>query len=321
MIKVIQKLLALLLGILVFWFSQASAEPVRITYSVVSSSSVGVWMAKEFGTFKKYGLDVQLIFIPTGSTNVQALIGGGLDIIVAGSSGVVIAGERGASIVAIGSTMNRSPMTLYVQPEINKVEELKGKVIGITRFNTSNHLITTLALRKLGLLQSVTLRQLGGVPEVKAALEQKQIAGMMTSVTPEGPARALLNPTDLDVVYAMNVLATTREYLRDHTGVVERVLRAYIEGVAIMIYEKERAIKVLQKYFRRTDPGFLDEMYLQAKNYTERVPRVDPRIISPILEFAQIKGTSPETVAAKVIDNGLVDKLVGEKFIEKLFSK
>jgi hypothetical protein len=119
----------------------------------------------------------------------------------------------------------------------------------------------------------------------------------------------------------MNVLATTREYLRDHTGVVERVLRAYIEGVAIMIYEKERAIKVLQKYFRRTDPGFLDEMYLQAKNYTERVPRVDPRIISPILEFAQIKGTSPETVAAKVIDNGLVDKLVGEKFIEKLFSK
>lgn len=317
----IQKLLSLLLGVLVLWFSQASAGPVRITYSVVGPTNAGVWMAEEFGTFKKYGLDVQLIYIPSSSTNVQALLGGGLDIIVPGSSGVVIAAARGASIVAIGSTMNRPPMTLYVQPEITKVEELKGKVMGTTRFNSSNHLVTTLALRKFGLLQAVTLRQLGGVPEVLAAFEQKQIAGMMTSVTPKGRARVLLSPTDLDVPYAMNVIATTREYLRDHTGVVERVLRAYIEGVAIMTHEKDRAVKVLAKYLKRTDPVFLEEMYLLAKNYTERVPRVDPRIIAPILEFAEIKGTSPETLAAKVIDNGLVDKLVEEKFIEKLFPK
>ena len=43
-------------------------------------------MAYETGRFKKYGLDVQLIYIPSSGTNIQALLGGSLDVSAPGIS-------------------------------------------------------------------------------------------------------------------------------------------------------------------------------------------------------------------------------------------
>ncbi len=54
---------------------RAWAAPVRIAYSIIGPPVAAVWMAQETGAFKKYGLDVQLIYIPSSGTNVQALFG------------------------------------------------------------------------------------------------------------------------------------------------------------------------------------------------------------------------------------------------------
>jgi ABC-type nitrate/sulfonate/bicarbonate transport system substrate-binding protein len=89
-------------------------------------------------------------------------------------------------------------MTLYVQPEITRTEQLKGRTLGITRFNSTAHTVTTLILRKLGLAQSANMRPLGGQPEIQAAFEQKQIAGMVNAVKPKALSGALLNAADLD---------------------------------------------------------------------------------------------------------------------------
>ena len=69
-------------------------------------------MTYETGAFKRYGLDVQLVYIPSSVTNIQALLGGSLDVAVPGISGVVLAAARGASVVAVAATMNRPPMSL-----------------------------------------------------------------------------------------------------------------------------------------------------------------------------------------------------------------
>ena len=55
---------------------RAWAAPVRIAYSIVGPPVAAVWMSQETGAFKKYGLDVQLTYIPSSGTNVQALLGG-----------------------------------------------------------------------------------------------------------------------------------------------------------------------------------------------------------------------------------------------------
>lgn len=50
------------------------AAPLRLSYSVVGPTVAGIWMAHETGAFKKYGLDVQLVYIPSSGTNIQALL-------------------------------------------------------------------------------------------------------------------------------------------------------------------------------------------------------------------------------------------------------
>jgi ABC-type nitrate/sulfonate/bicarbonate transport system substrate-binding protein len=297
------------------------AAPLRLSYSVVGPTVAGVWMAHETGSFKKYGLDVQLICIASSGMNIQALLGGSLDVSAPGIGGVVLAAARGAPVLTIAAMTNRPAMILYVQPEISRGDQLKGQTLGISRFNSSGHTVTTLILRKLGLEKSVTMRPLGGTPEMQAAFEQRQIAGIVTGVKPAAPSRALLNAADLDIPFAMNVMAVTRDFLQKNPDTVERVVKAYIEAVATMNHDKEATLKVLAKYFKRNDPIFLDETYALATKFIEKTPRVDARNVATVLEFEPVKGVDAETLTPKVIDNGVVDKLAKEGFIEKAFAK
>ncbi len=144
---------------------------------------------------------------------------------------------------------------------------------------------------------------------------------MVTSVRPRSPANSLMNAADLEVPFAMNVIAVTLEFLQKGGQTAERLLRAYIEGVAAMNHDRETALKVLAKYLKRSEPAFLDEMYKIAVQFTDRTPRVDPRTVATVLEFEPVKGADAETVTPKAIDNSIVDKLAKEGFIEKAFSK
>lgn len=315
----------LLLQMAILWVlgaGIAAGAPLRLSYSVVGPTVAGVWMAQETGMFKKYGLDVQLIYIPSSGTNIQALLGGSLDMSAPGISGVVLAAARGAPVLSIAAMTNRPPMTLYVQPEIARAEQLKGQTVGISRYNSTGHTVTTLVLRKLGLEKTTTMRPLGGTPEMQAAFEQKHIAAIISAVKPRAPARALLNAADLDIPFAMNVLAVTREFLQKNPDTAERALKAYIEAVASMHHDRESTVKVLAKYFKRSEPSFLDEMYNIATRFIEKTPRTDARNVATTLEFEPVKGVDAETLAPKVIDNSLVDKLVREgsstKFLRKV---
>jgi ABC-type nitrate/sulfonate/bicarbonate transport system substrate-binding protein len=106
---------------------------VTVAYSAVSPIFAGVWMAKEIGAFERQGLKADLVYISSGSVTVQAMVGGNLDMSIAASNAVVSSILHGAPLVAVGSITNRTAMSLFVQPEITKPEQLQGKVQAISR--------------------------------------------------------------------------------------------------------------------------------------------------------------------------------------------
>ena len=314
------QILALLSVLSAVSASAWAAESIKISYSAISWLMSPVWMAEELGLFKKHGLDVQLIYIPSSVTSVQALLGSSVQVITPGSSGVVIAAAQGVPVVAVAASTRRAPFTLFTQPEITKPGELKGKVMGVTRFNSTTHMLTVLILRKLGLENFVSVRQMGDVPGMHQAFEQKMIVGMVSSYGPKARHRALTDAVQLEIPYAGSMMTVTRNFLRDHRDTVERVLRAYVEGMAVFLNQKAMAKKVLAKYIRRDQPDFLEETYETASKYLESVPRVDPRIVPAILGFAGLKDVDVDEVTTKVIDNSVLDKLQREKFFESLFA-
>jgi NitT/TauT family transport system substrate-binding protein len=311
--------------VLVFVLSASnapSAELKKITfaYSSLGGMATGVWMTKDVGAFEKYGIQADIIYVPSGPVVVQALIGGDLQGGSGASNAVINAILNGAQIVAVASTANRPYHRLWVQPEINRLEDLRGKTLGVTRFGSITDNLTRILLRRNGLENAVTVRQMGGTPEVGAAFQQKAIAGAVTSELRVGahvPAKILLQFIDLGIPYSMNMIAVARDYYRRNPETVEGMVRAYTEGVAAMNHQKDRALKVIAKYGRLNDPKQIEEQYKDSVTYLERIPRAEPEATATILEFMGKKGIPLETF----FDNTIVDRMVREGFIDKLYKK
>ena len=298
----------------------AESKKIVFAYSSIGSMATGVWMAKDSGAFDKYGIPADIIFISSGPVVVQALIGGDLQGGSGASNAVINAVLNGAPIVAIGGTANRPYHRLFVQSEINRIEDLKGKILGVTRFGSITDNLTRILLRKYGLENSVNVRQMGGTLEVAAAFQNRQIAGAVTGdlrVTPPSQPKILLQLVDLGIPYSMNMIAVSREMLKRDPDTAEKIVRAYSEGVAFMNQNKERALKIIAKYAHMTDPKQTEVHYRDSVTYLDRIPRAEPEAVQTILEFMGKKGVAPETFQ----DNSIIDKLNREGFFDKLYKK
>lgn len=317
-------LLVPVLAVSLVWpAARASAAELRkfvMGYSTVGAMAAGMWMAKEIGAYEKYGIDAELIYISSGPTVVQALIGGDVVGGVAATNAVIAAVLRGAPLVSVLSTCNRPYHRLWVQPEIKTFDDLKGKVLGVTRFGSVTDNLTRMVLKKYGLENSVQVRQMGGTLEVGAAFQNKQIAGAVTSslrVGEKTQPRLLAKLDDQGFQYSMDVIAHSRDDLKRFPTVVEGMVRAYTEGVAAMHFQKERAHQAIAKYARSRDQKQIDEIYQDSIIYLEKTPRVEPESINSILEFMGKRGVPLETFA----DNSIVDKMVREGFIDRLYKR
>jgi len=115
----------------------------------------------------------------------------------------------------------------------------------------------------------------------------------------------------------MDMIVVSRDYLRRQPETVERILRAYMEGIAALHQQKEKALKVIAKYGRLTDPKKIEAHYQDSVDYLERLPRIDADAVATILDFMGKKETPFEAFA----DRSIIDRLATEGFIEKIYRK
>ncbi|MEO6165086.1 MAG: ABC transporter substrate-binding protein [Candidatus Binatia bacterium] len=302
--------------LLLFPHSSLAQLPPKVTvaYSAISPIFAGLWMAKEIGAFEKHGLKGDLVYISSGSITVQALVGGNLEVSVAASNAVVNSILRGAPLIAVGSITNRPAMSLFVQSEITRPEQLAGKVLAITRHGSSTHFLTQFALEKLGLQDKVKIQPMGGTREVDAAVRTGMVAGAVRSMKPGPKTRMLVDLPDLGIPFSMDLIAVKRDYYKNSPRNVEAMLKAYIEGVAALHTRKELAYKVLAKYLLGAGDS-LDEAYDYAVKYLDRQARVEPAVIQTVLNWEN-KG---EGSVNDFFDNSVIDRIIKEGFVDRLY--
>jgi ABC-type nitrate/sulfonate/bicarbonate transport system substrate-binding protein len=214
----------------------------------------------------------------------------------------------------VGSNTSRPGMQLWVQPEIQRAEQLQGKTLAITRFGSTSDFVTRLILRKLNLEGKTELRQFGGVVEADMGFRARQAEGRVSSQAPGPQAKMLVDAAELGIPFSMNLLAVSNDYLLKSPKSVEAIVRAYIEGIAALKTRKAQALKLLEKYMGQR--GGSSELHHEfVSKYLDMVPRVDPAAVDTILEMVGSKG-APKT---KLFDNSIIDRLAQEGFIEKLY--
>jgi ABC-type nitrate/sulfonate/bicarbonate transport system substrate-binding protein len=296
-------------------------QKITIAYPTLTPIVAGLWMAKETGAFEKYGLKADLVFISSGPTTIQVLTSGHIDVSVSASNAVVNAILGGAPLIAVGSITNRPAMSLWVPVEITKPEQLDGKIMGITRHGSTTDFLTRMVLEKIGLQSRVKIQPFGGGTEADMAFRAGMIAGRVGAVKPGPNAHVLFDLAELGIPFSMDLIAVTQTFLKGSPKTVEGVLKAYIEGVAALRTNQNKALQVIRQYMRlrpeTTSQQDVSEHYDYAIKYLDRIPRVEPAVIKTVLAWVGKSNVPVESF----FDNRIVDQLVREGFIERLYKK
>src|ERR1051325_922688 len=263
-----------------------------------SAAQMSVWFAKEGNYYEKNGLNVEVISIPGSSLAFQAVLAGELPIIQAGGAGPIQAALSGTDTVIVATIAKKFNWWIFSQPNINRIEDLRGKIFG-----TQSDLASRIALRRAGIdpERDITMVQTGGPAETIGAMVAGKVQA--AAVTPPATLQArkaklkdLVDLSKLDVEYHVNGVVTTRKFLRSNEDTVRRFLRAYIEGAVRGMKDKAFAMKAMGKYFRTEDREVLEETYELVIKTGFSVPPYPAGISSLLLELEK---TSPKAKSAK----------------------
>jgi len=313
--------LGLLFSLCLVTSSYAQLTKINAAYSAESSWSLATWVAYEGGLFKKYGLEVDLVLIRSAATITSALLAGETPMIQLGGNGTIQAALQGADCVNVLTLVPIIPQSLVVSPNIKTAEDLKGKRIGVSRFGALSDLVVRRYLRKFGLdpTKDVTIVQIGGIPELLAAMKAGAISGgsmsppVLTAAKKAG-FREFADFESLDYRYPAVAIATTRSFIQRQRATTLNFLRGEIEGIHTIKTQKSFAVNVLKKYMRISDPEILEEGYQYALRF------IQPRALSKSEETKAVleELKQPQAKPESFVDLSLMQELEKEKFFDKL---
>ena len=309
--------------LLACWLSssaQAQLVKLKAAYSSESSWSLATWVAYDAELFKKYGLAVDLVLIRSAATITAALIAGETPMIQLGGNGTIQAALQGADTVNVQTLVPIIPQSLVVSADIKSTEDLKGKRLGVSRFGALSDLVIRHYLRKFGLdpAKDVTIVQVGGIPELLAAMKAGAISGgslsppVLTAAKKAG-FKELGDFESLDYKYPAVAIATTRSFIQRQRSTALNFLRAEIEGIHAIRTQKNFAMNVLKKYMRISDPDIIEEGYRYALRFIQ--PRPLPTVEETRAVLEELK--RPDAKPENFIDLSLMQELDREKFFEK----
>ena len=307
----------------------ARAEKSVIAWSAVSALNSPFWVMNDTGLLKQEGLDMELVYIASSPTVARATLAG--DIVLSGANSQVIvdAGLNGGDLVAMGAITNVVAFYIMAAPEIKKVTDLKGKVVGVTRFGASTDFGMRMLLSKYGLeaAKDVPFIQIGGMPELAAALSKKSIFAApmsqpMVYLAQKAGMQMLANLAKEDIPFMHIGLTTSKRWIRERRPQAKAFIRAYGRAIHYMHTRKEETKAIFAKYTKINDPGMLEGSLQYGYDFMEKIPLVKTQAFQVTLD--QIGRNNPKAKQAKpeqFFDNSLVQELIDEGFFAKLWGK
>ena len=109
------------------------------------------WIAKETGLFKKYGLDIDLVFIDGSNRGIQALLAGDLSFTEAVGTSAINGKIAGGNIAIVNGLVNTLPYYIVGSPTIKSPEDLKGRTAAVHIPGTAADFALRLALKRVGI--------------------------------------------------------------------------------------------------------------------------------------------------------------------------
>lgn len=260
---------------------------------------------------------------------MQAVVAGDIDVTTVDPVTLVQSSIAGADVKIFLAITNRFGFSVMVQPEIQSPEQLKGKVLGVTRYGSSTDTATRFILNqwKVIPMKDVALLQVGGVPEILSAMAAKQLAGGTVSPPTNTRARSMgfreLINLGTDGPEFPSVALGTSSRMLAQTDVMRKFVRAYIQGLYHFRRDKASSMKAVEKYLRLSDRDVLEDTYRQFREYIAEPPFISKPGFEHVIRLvgetnAKARGKAPsdfvdERALEEQAKNGFLDSVRNQK--------
>jgi ABC-type nitrate/sulfonate/bicarbonate transport system substrate-binding protein len=320
------------IALVVALMNVAWAQPLQkitINYPTRTGQIWPLYLAKEGGYYQKYGLDVNLVFgvHPVG---IAMVVNGDAVMTAYTLEQAMVASSKDGSLVALGSPFKKSLFALMANKNITRIKDLKGKRIGVSQIGDAPYNYTLGLFKKAGLeKRDVQWLPIGADVNARAAalLSDRVDATMLTApvyfkLEAQG-YRNLGNISDYDDIYAPSVYLFKKSLVAANPKLPELLIKAHAEAIKRFYDDKAFAIKAYLAWDKQ-DPDDIARVYdhYAKVNTYERVPYVLAAAVKYVLDHPADDQVAAQLRAydfRKVIDNGIVERLVKEGFFEQLF--
>jgi ABC-type nitrate/sulfonate/bicarbonate transport system substrate-binding protein len=286
-----------------------------------------MYIAKEAGYYRKYGLEVNLVFAnhPSG---IAMLIGGKAEVNLNSLQQAMQITPKDDSIVVLGSPLGKWLFALVGGKNIKNVRDLKGKKLGIAQIGDSTYNYALRLLAKSGLTEKdIELIVVGAESRVPALTSGHIDATMLSApayfALENSGYKVLANISDYDDIFTPNVLLMRRQTIEQDPTIPISLIQAHAEAVKRFYEDKSFAVDCFVKYDKQERLGV--ERVYDAYAKTQALDRV-PYIQSVAMQYMIDNATDMQSASRmkefdyhKVIENGTVDSLAQGGFFELLF--
>lgn len=309
---------------------QAGAEeliPFKVAVSAPVVSVLPVYFAEGGGFYKKNGLQTEIISTEGGTRGIQVLLSGEIQAMHVGLSPIVAANGQGADIRAVASTTNTLPITIFA---VKKTEPPlpKGTTVGISTIGSETDIALTIALKAMGMTRDdVQITQIGGTSQRFAAMTAGRIeaAPLLEPAITAAKQKGFAPVYDLSAAktpWIFDAVAVTTDFLKSKPDVLQRFLKAYVEGAYWALANPDKAKEVIAQRFKTKDPAIIDATY---EGFKQLMPLdAKPSVEGARNVIAQLKATGVAIASDNpddYLDFGPLDALQKAGFFAEMQKK
>ena len=304
-------------------------EKLVIGYPAPVASLGIIDVMRKGGLFRKYGLDVDLVFIQGSPILTTAMVSGQVPLSFIGGAAIVASAVGGADTVYLACGINTLYWRVFSTPDVKTVADLKGKKIGVTTIGSQEDSVIRFILRERGLNpdRDFAVVAVGGAPTRLAALS-KGVVHASTFIPPQDIAaeklglHELIDMSTLGLYNPGSCFASTKSYIKTHRDTVMRVMKAFVEGLRYYKDNRDFVLKVTADFAQNRDPDVLRPTYEIVTKFQDRVPYVNMKGIEFMLKTLELRDPRAKTFDPNaVVDSSFIQELDKSGFIDAVWKK
>jgi len=307
--------------------SGEATTTVQVATCAVSGGFVHLYTAMDNGLFDKYGIKVEHKFISGSAMNLAALSSDEISFLYCAADGTIPGLASGVDGKLIASPLIGLPYVLLAHKDIRRLEDLKGKSIGVSRAGDLDDRLMKTMLKKFNLSTAdVAIRPMGGSqPERYNAM----MAGIIQAapVTPPLDARGkkdglnvIYNLKELNLPFIYSSVHSNPKTIKERPQLVQRFVAAMAESVHFAEKNPDKAKTSLGKVLKIPDMDTLQSAYdTYAVALVNRSMLVPATALAEAVDVARDSGTNVRKKPAELFDNSFAEQLAKSGFLKELW--